>query len=94
MAKFSNLEDVEKAAALNPETFFIPGVDERKSQKVGDSVRLHFQLKEAGPDEPRAERIWVTITQALGLFKSYRGTLETPPVFFQEFKINDEVSFE
>jgi hypothetical protein len=94
MAKFSNLENVEETAALYPETFFIPGADERKSQKVGDSVRLHFLLKDAGPDEPRAERIWVTITQAPGLFKSYKGTLETPPVFFQEFKIGDEVSFE
>jgi len=95
MAKFSNLEDVEQVAALYPETFFIPGADERKSQKVGDSVRLHFLLKEVGPGEPRAERIWVTITQVpSSLSTSYKGTLETPPVFFPEFKINDEVSFE
>ncbi len=66
-----------------------------QSQKVGDSVRLHFLLKEVGPGEPRAERIWVTITQVPGgLSTSYKGTLETPPVFFPEFKINDEVSFE
>jgi hypothetical protein len=93
MARFSDLEDVEKAAALNPATFSIPSADERKGQKVGASVRLHFLLQDAGPNEPRAERIWVTITQAQGLFKPYKGTLETNPVFFRELKINDEVSF-
>ena len=93
MAKFRDLEDVEKAAALNPATFFIPGADERKSQKVGDSVRLHFLLDDVGPNEPGSERIWVTITQAQGLLKPYKGRLQTNPVFFQELKINDEVSF-
>ena len=93
MARFLNFEDVEKAAAQNPESFFIPNADERKSQKIGDSVRLHFMLQDVGANEPRAERIWVTITQAQSLFKPYKGTLETNPVFFQDFKINDEVSF-
>jgi hypothetical protein len=92
MAKFLELEDVEKAAALHPETFFIPGTAERESQKVGDSVRLHFLLQDAGPDEPRAERIWVTITQAQG-GGSYKGTLQTAPIYLREFKIGDEVVF-
>jgi hypothetical protein len=93
MAKFLDLEGVEKAAALNPEAFFIPSAEERKNQKAGDSVRLHFLLRDVDPDEPRAERIWVTITQIPGLLRPYKGTLETNPVFFRELKIDDEVSF-
>jgi len=94
MAKFLEIEDVEKAAALHPETFFISSAGIRESQKVGDSVRLHFLLQDVGPGEPRAERIWVTITQAQGALKSYKGTLETSPVFFKELKLHDEISFE
>jgi hypothetical protein len=97
MARFSEFEDVEKAAALYPDSFFIPDADERNGRKVGDSVRLHFVLRDSGPDEPGAERIWVTITQATGedgAAITYKGTLETSPVSFKEFKIDDEVSFE
>jgi hypothetical protein len=94
MAKFLEFEDVEEAAASYPETFFIPGMTERQSQKVGDSVRLHFLLQDVGPDEPRAERIWVTITQVEGARGTYKGTLKTAPVFFRELKIDDEVAFE
>jgi hypothetical protein len=92
MAKFLELEDVEKAAALYPETFFIPGKAEREGQNAGDSVRLHFLLQDGGPNEPRAERIWVTITQAEG-GGTYKGTLQTAPIFFNELKIDDEVAF-
>lgn len=94
MAKFLELEDVERAVALYPETFFIPGMTERESQKVGDSVRLHFLLQDVGPNEPRAERIWVTITRVEGAHGTYRGTLQTAPIFFREMKIGDEVAFE
>jgi hypothetical protein len=94
MARFLELEDVERAAASSPETFFIPSADIRKSQKVGDAVRLHFLLQDVGPDEPRAERIWVTITQAEDDPRKFKGTLQTKPVYFRDMKINDEVSFE
>jgi hypothetical protein len=93
MAKFLKLEDVEKTAKENPETFFIPSEEERKSQRVGNSVRLHFWLKDPKPEEPRAERMWVTITQEQGLFRPYKGKLESAPAFIDDLERGNEVAF-
>ncbi len=93
MAKFLNLEDVEKTARENPETFFIPSDEERKSQRVGDSVRLHFRLQNPSPGESRAERMWVTITQEQGFLRPYKGVLENTPVFIEDLKQGVEVTF-
>lgn len=93
MSKFLKLEDVEKSAKENPETFFIPSEQERKSQRVGDSVRLHFCVKDPAPGEPRAERMWVTITQEQGLFKPYRGVLENKPAFIKDLEAGTEITF-
>jgi len=94
MAKFLKLENIEQTAKQNPDTFFIPSVEERKHQKVGDSVRLHIWLKSPSEDEPRAERMWVTITQEQGLFKPYKGILENQPVYIDDLTIGDEVIFQ
>ncbi len=51
-------------------------------------------LTEAEDHEPRAERIWVTVTRAKGFFSNYKGKLETNPLFFEEFQFNDEIAFE
>ncbi len=93
MAKFLRLEDVEKTAKESPETFFIPSEVERKAQRVGYSVRLHFQLKDPAPGNPQTERIWVTITQEQGLFRPYRGVLENAPAFIEDLKQGMEVMF-
>ncbi|MGH4140029.1 hypothetical protein [Clostridium sp.] len=61
------LEDVETVNKSNPSNFFIPDEKERKSQKKGDLVRLHFILTKPKENEPRAERMWVKITNR-GLF--------------------------
>jgi len=93
MAKFLGLEDVEKAAQRNPESFFIPSLRERKGQRVGDSVRLHFLLREPGAGEPRAERMWVTVTRACGLLSGYRGRLENQPLHLEDLAVGDEIDF-
>lgn len=93
MAKFLDLEDVEKTARDHPETFFIPSEEERRSQRAGDRVRLHFRLKDPSPGEPRAERMWVTITQEQGVFRPYRGVLDTAPVFIEDLEPGGEISF-
>jgi hypothetical protein len=73
MAKFFQLEDVKELAKNHPDTFIIPPIDERKSQRVGNSVRLHFKIKNPADGEPQAERMWVTITQTPGFFRSYKS---------------------
>jgi len=93
MAKFLNLDDVEKTARENPETFFIPPDTERKSQRVGNSVRLHFRLENPSTGEPQAERMWVTVTQERGFLRPYKGTLENTPVFIENLKQGAEITF-
>lgn len=93
MAKFLKLEDVEKTAKQHPDSFFIPSERERKRQKAGDSVRLHFLLDNPGEDEPRAERMWVTITRAQGLFSPYKGILENNPVYIDNLALGEEITF-
>jgi hypothetical protein len=93
MAKFLKLEDVEEVAKQNPQTFFIPSAEERKSQRVGSSVRLHFVIKDPEAGEPGAERMWVTITQEQGLFRPYKGVLENAPVFIEDLEPGDEITF-
>jgi hypothetical protein len=93
MAKFLRLDNVEIAARQNPDTFFLPSEEERKSQKVGDSVRLHFLVKEPRKGEPRAERMWVTVTRERGFLRSYKGTLENIPAVIEDPQLGDEIKF-
>jgi hypothetical protein len=93
MAKFLNLEDVEKSARENPDTFFIPPEEERKSQRVGDLVRLHFRLKNPSAREPKAERMWVKVTQEQGFMQPYKGVLDNKPVFIEDLNQGTEVTF-
>ena len=93
MAKFLKLEDVEAASRQHPDSFFIPSLEERLGQGVGDSVRLHFLLDNPGEGEPRAERMWVTVIQTRGLLRQYRGKLESTPAYIDDLKAGDEVTF-
>lgn len=93
MATFLELENVERTAEEHPETFFIPSAEERKSQRVGDSVRLHFRLKNPSDDEPEAERMWVTVSQEQSFLRPYKGLLQNSPVFIGDLKQGAEVTF-
>jgi hypothetical protein len=93
MAYWTHLEDVEETVHKYPDSFFIPTLYKRKTQRVGDSVRLHFLLENPAEGEPRAERMWVTVTRACGIFSGYLGRLENNPAFIQNLKVGDEVKF-
>jgi len=93
MAIFDVLENVEQTAKQHPASFFIPSVDERKRQKIGNSVCLHFMLKNPRSGEPSAERMWVKITQVQGIFSPYKGILEDKPAFIDNLKPGDEITF-
>src|SRR5262249_34996366 len=60
-----SLEDVDEAHAANPDTFFVPSLEERRSLAPGRIVRLHFLVLREGPDLPRAERMWGRDLRAL-----------------------------
>lgn len=93
MSQFSHLENVEDTAKQHPDSFFIPSRQERRSQKIGDLVRLHFHLMNPKKGEPRAERMWVSITQEMGLFWGYKGKLQSDPVYIDDINFGDCISF-
>jgi len=87
------LEDVEAAARANPRAFFIPSLEERSGQSVGDEVRLHFLLTPRGPGLPHAERMWVEIVEKAGDPPRYVGLLENRPRAITSLAPGDRVSF-
>ena len=87
------LENVVEAARLNPRSFFIPSEDERLSMRPGDSVRLHFLLGNPKSDEPRAERMWVTIVDSKGDPPRYRGSLQNQPQYVSGLEPGHEIQF-
>lgn len=93
MAKFESLEDVEQCAAEYPESFYIPQLEERSSQEIGDLVRLHF-LVDGEEDDPRAERMWVEINVKRTDPVSYTGILTNQPRCIEDLHPGDVIDFE
>ncbi len=87
------LENVEDVARRNPRSFFIPSLEERCAQAVGDEVRLHFLLTQPAADQPRAERMWVEITDKRGSPPEFDGILTNQPAFLPDLALGDPVSF-
>ena len=88
------LDDVEAQAKANPDTFFIPVLEDRMGQKIEDLVRLHFVLTDPGPDDPRAERMWVEIFEKQDGGKRYKGYLTNMPYAIQSLSPGDVIEFE
>jgi hypothetical protein len=87
------LENVEDAARANPRSFFVPSLEERRSQSVGDEVRLHFLPTDPGPDLPRAERMWVQIVEREGTPPRYVGTLQNQPTAITGLDVGARIPF-
>lgn len=89
-----SLEDVEKSAKENQNSFFIPSKKERNSQKIGKLVRLHFLLDKRNDNDPRAERMWVKIIKEKSIFGKYIGVLTNQPKYIKDLKVNDQIEFD
>lgn len=83
--------DNMELAARRFASFQIPAPEERRSRAVGELVRLIFVLDEPGPEDPRAERMWVEITDCDDGY--YQGRLSNQPLSIPELEIGDPVSF-
>ena len=88
-----SLENVEDAARARPRSFFIPSDDSRSTLSVGSAVRLHFLLADPGPNDPRAERMWVDITAVYGSPPRYTGRPDNQPQYIRDLHIGDLVAF-
>jgi hypothetical protein len=91
MTRRWELENVEQAAR-DSATFFIPSLEERRSLRVRQMVRLHFVLRDRGPDDPRAEWIWVEVASVQEEGR-YRGYLTKRPAVLGDLAPGDLVAF-
>jgi len=89
------LENVVKTSMEHEDSFFIPSEIERNNQEIENEVRLHFILKNPSENEPRAERMWVKITNRKnGKKTSYAGVLINKPVYIKDLQANDIIEFD
>jgi len=78
---FWQLRDGEEAHAKNPDTFWIPTLEERKSLKVGDAAKLAIEIeceKEDGSIITECERGYVIVSEILN--DNYIGILDYQPI--------------
>lgn len=88
------LIDVEESAKKYPGQFFIPSLKKRKSQSVGDMVQLHFRLNEVGEGLPRAERMWIEISEVSADGEDYFGFLTNQPKYIRGLNAGDLINFQ
>ena len=88
------LESAEDRHAQAPDTFLIPGEEERTSLQVNQRVQLLFLFivaAEDGTPEIQCEKMWVTIDAASG--DTYQGTLDNCPASSEAVSPGDVISF-
>jgi uncharacterized protein YegJ (DUF2314 family) len=78
------LVDVEERNKNNPDTFWIPSLEDRQDIDVGQWVKLGFKGKEI------TERMWVKVTNIVG---SLVGTLDNDPAVLP-IAHGDSIDFE
>jgi uncharacterized protein YegJ (DUF2314 family) len=83
------LEDGEKMHEQSPVNFNLPSLDSRNNLKVGEIVKLVFNIEHSqGYDE---ERMWVIVEKIDGL--KYIGCLDNDPHCTGELKAGELVEF-
>ena len=84
------LVDGEARHQENPESFDIPGPEDRASMSAGDRVKLVFEIRDGSRSE--VERMWVRITGKKGT--TFEGLLDNNPYCTDELKSGEPVTFE
>jgi hypothetical protein len=77
---FWELRSGEKCHSQNPDTFWIPSLENRSNLKVGDAAKLIFDIEgedEDGNLEVQGERIFVIVSEVHPEF--YIGILDSQP---------------
>src|SRR6185369_16248266 len=77
---FWQLASGEKAHEEQPETFWIPPLEERQNLARGQAARLIFEIEantEDGGITVTRERMWVIVSERCGTF--YVGILDNQP---------------
>lgn len=85
------LEDAQKIADEFPYTFHKPSKVVVSQLKEGNQAKLIFVFESDDPEAPRAERMWVEITEVReGMFSGY---LDNEPAYIKDLKHKDQIEF-
>jgi len=87
-----SLEDAQKIADDFPYTFYKPSKEVVSQLKVGNQAKLIFEFESDDPEHPRAERMWVEITEVKD--NGFYGYLDNDPEYIMDLKYKDPVAFE
>ncbi len=87
-----HLSDAQKLSEQNPYTFDRPSPDVLSKLKVGDFVKLIFEIKDTSSEAPGAERMWVLITSVT--HDGYLGKLRNVPNWIKDLKLDDTIQFQ
>ena len=85
------LENAQKIADEFPYTFHKPSNEVVSQLKSGNQAKLIFEFESDDPESPRAERMWVEITDVVdGKFSGY---LDNDPAYIKDLKYKDPIEF-
>ena len=86
-----NLEDAQKIAEEYTYTFYKPSKEVVSQLKAGNQAKLIFTFESEDPEAPRAERMWVEITEVTQ--NGFSGYLDNDPAYIKDLKYKDPVEF-
>lgn len=85
------LENAQKLAGEFPYTFHKPSKEVVSQLKAENQAKLIFEFESDDPEAPRAERMWVEITEVKnGMFSGY---LDNEPAYIKDLKYKDSIEF-
>ena len=87
-----SLENAQKIAEEFPYTFYKPSSQVVSQLLPGNQAKLIFTFESTDPEAPRAERMWVEITELTE--NGFRGFLDNDPVYIEDLKYKDFVNFQ
>jgi hypothetical protein len=85
------LEDAQKIANEFPYTFYKPSEEVISQLKAGNQAKLIFTFESEDPEAPRAERMWVEITEVTQ--NGFSGYLDNDPAYIKDLKYKDPIDF-
>jgi hypothetical protein len=87
------LIDADPVALANKYTFYKPSRELIGKVRPGELVKLIFEFDSADPAAPRAERMWVRVTE-LQPPEGFIGTLDNDPRYIKDLAVGDRVTFQ
>lgn len=87
------LVDADAVARQHKYTFYKPSTDVLWKVKPGEVVKLIFEFESDEPGAPRAERMWVKVTEVQPGLR-FKGELDNDPRHIKDLVPGDLVQFE